>query len=105
MLRWAGMLTSVKIFGFEPAIQAMLRLMLSKEPGLSVAGEDADEADVLLFRPEDPESIFNLRIQFPIARFVAVLDWHRRSSFAGAPVDEYVDPLAGYESLVASIRP
>ncbi|MBS2034496.1 hypothetical protein JST97_05900 [bacterium] len=98
------MLTSVMILGFEPAIQSILALVLAREPGLTVHSQESNEPDVLLVKPESPEVIEELRSRFPLARFIAVLDWHRRSLFSSAPIDEYVDPLAGYEALVAVIK-
>lgn len=98
------MSTFVKILNFEPLIHRILILLLSKESDLAVVEEDAENADVLLFRPVSPESVLTLRSQFPVAHFVAMVEWHRRSLFETAPIDVYLDALAAYESILAGLR-
>lgn len=95
---------TLAILGFEPALQSSLRSLLSREPGLQIADHEQVAPDILLIAPSNQEWVRQLRARFPKARVVAMLEWHRRSHFSEASIDEYVDGLAGYDSLVKLIR-
>jgi hypothetical protein len=94
---------TVAILGFEPALQSSLSSLLGSEPGLQIVNQDLNSPDILLIAPPNPDWVLELHRRFPRARVVAVLEWHRRDQFAEAPIDEYVDSLAGYRSLVKQI--
>ncbi|MFN8613616.1 MAG: hypothetical protein U0931_39135 [Vulcanimicrobiota bacterium] len=94
----------VAILGFEPALRSALRSLLSREPGLQLAEENDPQPDILLIAPSNPEWVNQLRQLHPQARIVAMVEWHRRSGFADAAVDEFVDSLDGYQSLLKQIR-
>lgn len=94
---------SVAILGFEPALQSALRSLLGREPGLELADDAAESPDILLISPGSVEWAVQLRARYPRARIVAMVEWHRRSSYSEASIDQFVDGLAGYENLLQQI--
>jgi hypothetical protein len=98
------MATLVKILNFEPLVHRLLVLLLAHEADLQVVSDDAGEVDVLLFRPVSAQSVLALRSQFPLAHFVALIEWHQRFHFESSPIDVCLDALSAYECIAASLR-
>lgn len=90
--------------GFEPALQKTLEGLLSREPDLLLAAPTDSEVHTLILFPPSAQWVHDLRLRYPRARFLAVVDWQRRHQFSDAPIHGYVDTLLSYHGLLEVVR-
>jgi len=95
---------TVAIMGFEPALQKTLEGLLSREPDLHVADPVDTEVDTLILFPPNADWVHQLRESYPKARFLAMVDWHKRHHFIGTPIHGYLDTLRSYHGLLEVVR-
>jgi hypothetical protein len=115
----------VGVVGFEAAIQGSLESLLAGEPGLSVlrfpknwspgsplletsappGGESGEDSpDVLIMAPPSCDWVNRVHAQFPRACLLAMVDWHRREQFSGAPICDYFERFESYHGLLELLR-
>jgi hypothetical protein len=95
---------TVAVMGFEPALQATLEGLLSREPDLSLSGSTDPNVHTLILFPPNAEWVDQIRQRYPRARLLAVVDWHRRAQFCDSPIHAYVDTLLSYPGLLEVVR-
>jgi hypothetical protein len=97
----------VGVFGFEPALQRPLEILLAAEPGLSVVRHSnlpECPPDVLIIAPPNADWVDRLQSRFPQARMLAMVEWCRRDQFVAFPIRGYFDPFQGYSGLLELVR-